>query len=409
MDLLVAQVNISRPLPVRIAAVHKIIDILEAYSLRNVMGLWAEASDLLLPEQSADTAEVGLRLLKSLAALPDLTAVERNVFFGAAFLRTDLGHRLDIVSALTNGGRALDACEPLIAPFVLQSLDSCFDASHTALKVARKTSNAKKAAHEPLKESENMQRLFQYTIDVCKFNSKVFMKDDCLEQLLIKAMGICQSTTQHADISNVVRLFDTIITYLHIPKTVLKPCLEVLCSIHRQLLDLQEQTWNTLTNLFKSHFGQAAVSALLHTLLEGAERKSHQQSVYRGAIQVLQLLLLEDGRAGLPKVPLSVLIPALKSSIKEEHVTQETIVVGMIAAVLEEERMRNVLLNEANWADLIDIIRTCAGRDDTREAARTAGTGAKLAVNLTPSAGGTPSLTTGWCAPRHVVYHADWI
>jgi hypothetical protein len=374
--------------------VHKIIKILEEYPLRNVMGLWAEASDLLLPEQSADAAEVGYKLLKSCAALPDLTAVERNVFFGAAFLRKDLGLRLDIICTLTNNGRNIDTCEPLIAPFILESLDSCFNESHNALKAARKTSNGKKGVGEPLKERENMERLFQYTIDVCKFNSKVFMKDDFLEHLLIKAMGICQSTTQHADVLNVVRLFNTIITYVHIPKTVLKPCLEVLCSIHRQLLDLQDQTWSTLTNLFRSHFGQAAVSALLHTLLDGAERKSHQQSVYRGAIQVLQLLLLEDGRNGLPKVPMSVLIPALKSSIREEHVTQESIVLGMIAAVLEEERMRNVLLTEANWGDLIDIVRTCAGRDDAREAARTGGTG-KINSDAATSAGGTPSLAAG--------------
>jgi hypothetical protein len=91
---------------------------------------------------------------------------------------------------------------------------------------------------------------------------------------------------------------------------------------------------------------------------------------------------------------MSVLIPALKSSIREEHVTQESIVLGMIAAVLEEERMRNVLLTEANWGDLIDIVRTCAGRDDAREAARTGGTG-KINSDAATSAGGTPSLAAG--------------
>lgn len=393
LDLLVAQVHSSRPLPIRIAAVQKIIKILQTYPLRNVMGLWAAASDLLLPEQSADAADAGYRLLRSCAALPDLTPVEGNVFFGAALLRKDLNYQLDVASNLTNGGRKIDACEHYIVPFILESLDSCFEESHSALRVAR--SSGRKAGQEPLKESENMQRLFQFTIDVCKFNSKVFMKDDSLEQLLIKAMAICQATTQHADILNVIRLFDTVITYVHIPKTVLKPCLEVLCSVHRQLPDLQEQTWNTLTNLFKSHFGQAAVSTLLHTLLDGPERKSHKQSVYRGAIQVLQLLLLEDGRAGLPKVPMSVLIPALKSSIKDEHVTQESIVVEMIGAVLKEGRMRDVLLGEANWGNVIDIIRICAVRGDTREAARTAQTGAKLAVDAATPSGGTPALPTG--------------
>jgi hypothetical protein len=170
--------------------------------------------------------------------------------------------------------------------------------------------------------------------------------------------------------------------------------LEVLCSIHRQLADLQEQTWNTLSNLFKSHFGQAAVSALLHTLLDGSNRATHQYSYYRGAIQVLQLLLLEDGRAGLPKVPMSVLIPALKASIKDEHATQEAFVLSLIAAVLAEERIRLILLRETNWRDLLDIIRICSGRDDIREAAKSAGGGLRLTAD-NPSVGGAASLAAG--------------
>jgi hypothetical protein len=381
---------------VRIAAVYKIVKILDEYPVRNVLGLWAEASDLLLPEKPAETAEVGYKLLRSCAALQGLSTVERNVLFMAACLRQGNSHldlRLDIISTLTNGGRNIEACEALIAPFILGALDTAFKESRNAVSARRKAQTGKKAPLEPIKESENMTKLFQYAIDVCKFNSKLFTDDD-LEMLLTKTMSICQMTTQHADIENAIRLFDTVITYVHIPVRALKPCLEVLCSIHRQLADLQEQTWNTLSNLFKSHFGQAAVSALLHTLLDGSNRATHQYSYYRGAIQVLQLLLLEDGRAGLPKVPMSVLIPALKASIKDEHATQEAFVLSLIAAVLAEERIRLILLRETNWRDLLDIIRICSGRDDIREAAKSAGGGLRLTAD-NPSVGGAASLAAG--------------
>lgn len=389
LEDLVAQIHISQPsFPDRAAAIKRICDILDEYPVRNVLGLWATASDLLLPEQSADAADVGYQLLQSCVSLSGLSAVERNVFFGAANLRQDDARfhlRLAIISTLTNGGRNVEACESLLAPFILTSFDTCFHANRNALATARRT-HPKKAVEHPLRESENMALLFQYTTDLLKFNSKVFGEDD-LELLLGKTMAICQGTTQRADIENSIRLFDTVITYVHVPSASLQPCLEVLCSIHRQLEDLQEQTWNTLSNLFKSHVGQAAVSALLHTLLDGANRMSRKYSVYRAAVQVLQLLLLEDGHDNLPKVPLSLLFPALKASIKDEHKTQEGFVIGLIAAILTEDRMRNLLLSEGDWSDLIDIVRTCAGRDDDRDAALDPAMAEKLAGEKAMSAG----------------------
>ncbi|KAF2471250.1 uncharacterized protein BDR25DRAFT_260641 [Lindgomyces ingoldianus] len=397
LGVLVAQLHGSLPLSDRALAVRKICCILEEYPVRNVLPLWAAGSHLLANEQAAEGVEAGYMLLKSCAALSDLTPVERNVLFNAIALREgdkNFDLRLQAVSILTNGGRNVEAFETSVASFILNSLDSCFKESRNAYNASRKA-QGKKSVEQPAKEAENMSRLFQYVIDISRFNSKIFSEDD-LELLLNKVMGICQETTQPSDIECAIKLFDTIITYVHVPKNALKACLEVLCAIHRQLADLQEQTWNTLSNLFKSHIGQAAVSSLLKTLLDGPIRKSRQYSVYRGVIQVLQLLLLEDGRNGLPIVPISLLFPALKSSIKTEHKTQESFVMGLIAAILAEEKLRDLLLSEADWSDLIYIIRTCAEREDDRETAIAAKTAAEKAVSKkTASAAGNGSHVTG--------------
>lgn len=393
LESLVEQVHASQPFTVRVAAIDKITKLLDEYAVRNVRDLWAAASDLILPEKPDEMAEVGYKLLKACVALPGLTRLERIAFFLAACLRKDDSRfdlRLDIICTLTHGGRNIEACEAAIVPFILASLEACFKERHET----RRTHHGKKNADERTRDEENMNRCFQYTIDVCRFNSKLFSDDD-LELLLNQATTICQGTTQRTDMENCIRLFDTIITYIHIPRSALKPCLEVLCAIHRQITDLQELTWNTLTNLFKSHVGQAAVQSLLHTLLDGSNRKSHQWSIYRGAIQVLELLLLEDGRAGLPKVPISLLIPALKSSIQGEHKTQEAFVIGLIAATLAQENLRTLLLDEADWTDLLDIVRTCAGREEDRETAKGASKyGHADAVKAT-SGGGADSLKAG--------------
>jgi hypothetical protein len=233
--------------------------------------------------------------------------------------------------------------------------------------------NGKRSAANPPPEVANMFRAFQYATDICKFNAKVFTDDD-LDLLIRRTVSICRATTHRPDVECGVKLFDTIITYVHIPRQSLRPCLEVLCEIHKRITELQDQAWTTLSNLFKSHVGQAAISELLHLLLDGPTRetlendglKKKLDSMYRGTTLVLRLLLLEDGRNELPKVPMSLLFPALKASIKMPGTDQEQIIISLIDAVLAQEGMRDLLLAESDLGEMLQVIRVCAERDDER-------------------------------------------
>ncbi|KAF9701970.1 hypothetical protein EKO04_000185 [Ascochyta lentis] len=371
---LVEQLDKSHPFLERADAVEKICRVLEEYPLQNILGLWSVASDLVLLEQPDDVAEAGYKLLKSISLDPKLTPVERTIIFdAAAYRRTTrcFQWRLDIVSTLTNGGKNIAACESAIVPFILNALDACFRASRDAFNSNRKASG-KRSLDNPLPETENLGRIFQYATDVCKFNARI-LTDNNLEQILERAMHICQNTTQQVDMENCIKLFDTIITYVHVPTNALKPSLEVLCAIHRQILGLQDQTWNTLSNLFKSHIGQAAIMSLLHTLRDGPSIKNRQSSLYRGTMQVLQLLVLKDGQGELPKVPMSLIFSALKASIKEPHATQEEFVIDLVDSILAQDTMTDALLAEADLTDMLDIVRVCAERDEDRFRARMAG------------------------------------
>ena len=334
------------------------------------------------PNSPTTWPEAGYKLLKSCASLPKLTNIERNVFFDAASLRQNdryFDRRLDVVVTLTKRGRDVEACESSIVPFLLTSLESCFKASDDISKLSRKSSGKRNGA-KPSQEIDNLIHIFQYTNDICRFNAKIFT-DDYLDLLLRRVVTICQSTTQESDVENGIKLFDIIITYVHVPRKTLRPCLEVLCAIHKQIPSLQGQAWGTLSNLFKSHVGQAAISSLLHTLLDGpagmnqdaASRKSKQFSLYRGSIQVLQVLLFENGRNELPKVPMSLLFPALKASIKEPHQSQEDIVISLINTVLAQDSLRDLLLADTDLRDLLDIIQTSAEREDDRLRAKLPG------------------------------------
>lgn len=378
LDELVSRLDQAYAFSERAAAVDKICKVLEEYPVQGILGLWAVASDLLLPEQSDDVAQAGYKLLHACASLNHLTTLERNVLFDAASLRKSdryFGKRLQVIVALTKGGRDVEACESFIVPFILKSLDTCFKANLGAANVNRKA-NAKRSIDKPPQEALDLARLHEYANDICKFSAKIFTDDD-LDMLLRKAMAICQETTQTADMENSMKLFDTIITYVHVPSTVLRLCVEVMCAIHRQIAALQEQTWNTLCNLFRSHVGGAAISSLLQTLHEGPLRNSRQSNKLKGALQILQMLLIEDGKNGLPIISMSLLFPALKNSIKEPHQTQEELVLSFIDAILDHDNLRNLLLSDTDLTDLLEILGTCAERDEDRHRVKVAGTDSK--------------------------------
>ncbi|KAF2263656.1 tuberin [Lojkania enalia] len=395
---LVAQMEGSHSFPQRAEAIRKVCRILEEYPIENVLAIWSAASDLLAADQHNEAVEVGYELLKHCVALPSLTALERNGLFRAVSRREgdkNFDKRLEIISILTNSGRNVEAVETSIAPFIVRSLDTCFkECKGTRDKRKPKSAKGKQNEDQPVKEAESMERIFQFTINVCKFTSRVFSEEQ-LEQLLSKVMSICQETTQTCDMENSIRLFDTIVTYVHIPPSSLQPFLEILCAIHRQIPTLQEQAWNALCNMFKSHVGKAAVGSLLHSLLDGPRRMSHQYSVYRGVMLALEKLLAEDGDQGLPKVPISLLFPALKASIKREHQTQEGFVLKLISTALSQARMRELFLHEADWSDMIYIVRTCAERDDDREAANAASAEADKSTIEEASTTGTGTITNG--------------
>jgi hypothetical protein len=366
LDELIVRLGSDNAFPDRAAAVEAICRILEEFPVQNVLGFWSVASDLLLPEQPDNVAEVGYKLLQSCVSWPKLSSIERSIFFDAASLRKNdrfFDLRLKVIKALTKRGRDIEACESSIVPFIVSSLDVCYKASCEAASANRKA-NGKRSVDNPTQEARNLANLFEYAVDICKFNAKILTDED-LELLLGRAMAICLNTREACDMDNCIKLFDTVMTYVHVPSKALRPCVEVLCTIHRMVQPLREQTWVSLTNLFKSHTGGAAVLSLLHTLLHGpvhTDRKPN--NFYRGTIQVLQLLLTDDGRSGLPKVPMSLLCPALKASINDPDPDQEQLVLRLVDTVLAQANLRDLLLSETDVGDLIDIISTCAERDD---------------------------------------------
>jgi len=168
----------------------------EEYPVNNVLILWSAASDL-LDEDSSEATQAGYALLKSCVQLPDLTPLERSVFFKAISRGQnckDFDLRFEVLHELTNGGRNVEAFESYVAPLITTSLDSCFK----AVREARKAKKQKRSS-PTLKEDGDLAQLFQYIVDITRFNSKVFKEED-VELLLNKSWEFARKTTQEADI-----------------------------------------------------------------------------------------------------------------------------------------------------------------------------------------------------------------
>ncbi|KAF2491678.1 hypothetical protein BU16DRAFT_125532 [Lophium mytilinum] len=385
---LLEQLDIANPTYDRILAIKKICPILKDYPVDNVSALWIAASDLLDQEDPPEASEAAYSLLTSCVELPDLSPMERHIFFkaissGRSPKNCDL--RLQAMLELTIGGRNVEAFEPLVAPFVTKSLDTCFKLA----REARRTRKQKRAG-PTLKEDETLSRMFQYIVDITKFNSKVFKEED-VDLLLTQTMAICKETTQESDIDQAIRIFDTLITYTHIPVQSLKPCLEVLCDVHRQLTNLQDPTWSSLSNLFKSHVGQASVTALLGILRDAPNPLGRRRNIPRGVVHVLQKLLLYNGADSLPKVPVSLLLSSLKVSLAVNYPKHDADVVGLIATIVTDTTLTQLLLKETDWSDLVSIVDTCAHREEMEPGSASSST-IEATSNVDPSLGsGTQS------------------
>jgi len=379
LEGLVAQLDSGNAFPERAAAIEEICKILQTYPISNVLGLWSVASDLLLPEQPDEVAEAGYKLLKNCVSWPKLSAIERSIFFDAVFLRDKdryFDRRLQVINILTKRGRDIDACESAIIPFIISSLDACYRASHAAQKANK--AHGKHGADKPTLEAQNLAHVLQYAIDICRFNAKIFTDGD-LELLLGRAVNICQRTMDPGDLENCIKLFDTVNTYVHIPKGAMGSCVEVLCTVSGLKGDndpLKDRSWSTLKNLLQSHIGGAAVLSLLHILFRGAAppKERPSQNALKGTYVVLRTLLLDDGHSGLPTVPMALLCPALRASMTALLQPHDGMVVGLVDIVLSHDILRDQLFGETDVGDFVDLMCICMERDAESRRGRVKGT-----------------------------------
>ncbi|KAL1648768.1 Tuberous sclerosis 2-like protein [Diplodia intermedia] len=372
-------------LSARIDAAHRLCPILEQYPVKGVWAVWVLAHESLLKSKDSEAIQAACRLLSRLVQLPNLSPAERSNFF--SFISgveqeqvTEM--RLQLLGCLTHGGRNIDAFESKIAPLLTRVLDRCYEA-------ARKARNAQRPDLE-LAEDANLQQVFRFIIDVFKFNSQL-LADKHIEELLEKVLYVSRRTTRKPDLKGGITVIETLITYAELPQPLLKPCLELLCSVCNRMLlldDLRDQAERVIMHLFYSHVAPAAIYAFIEILYGELGSSKQRTNVVRGAVKVLEDMLFDPRAAHLQELQLSLFLPALNNLISVEYANRrasettsdadnhtlkkikadnfhlESDICNIMWKLLisgdADNKYTRQLLQEYDWSTFLEIIIKCA-------------------------------------------------
>jgi Domain of unknown function (DUF3384)/Tuberin len=354
LEKLLPQLQLDRPLAERISAAKEIAAILEQYRLSNVLAIWSAASDL-PSHESAEASYAGFKLLVSCVKCSSLSLAERATFSKAIYEtggNEHLDFRFQALLELTDNGRNVEGLEGRLISFLSCLLEVSF-------KIAPKSRKKDKKPDLAEPGETLLGRLFQFTVDVIKFNSAVLRDDDFI-LILDQIVSICQKTTNKSDIINSMNVMAAFVTYTNIKSSAFRPCLELLCDVHRQLGKLREQTWATLELVFGSNLRTSAIADLIEVLhLAGNHRP--ESKIVRGAFNVLSVLVRKNGTGGLPHVPLGVLVESANASILHSDDRKvELDVLNFYSSVLTDPELRSRLLKDVDWDHFTKSLLNCA-------------------------------------------------
>lgn len=354
----------------RVAAAQSLRLAIADYPLNPILDIWYAAKDLIEPTKPTDARIAGWELLTECVKNASSTDLERNEYFqtlSATANPDDFHLQLAALVDLTNHGRDLSGFDYDVIPLMTSWLQASYNAVRSARRqTSRSAGKSTKGKAAVFGEDKNFSQLFLFILEVLKFNSKA-ADDDTLGNLIDTLLDICMNTSVEEDLRACIEVVNAIITYGSIPKEKLDRCVEVISSIHCLVSNLQKDAWHTLSNLLKSHNGQATVQILLNVLRnyprEGQNEKDGNREV-RGALSVLQKLVWKGGAKGYPILPFALLMDGFTNIVTKSPSARIAASVLRVVNYLfdDGDRRLSPLLADEDWTDLFDVAEKCAKR-----------------------------------------------
>ncbi|KAI9695532.1 MAG: Tuberous sclerosis 2-like protein [Bogoriella megaspora] len=379
LSRLLRQLGSKQPGQARIDAASEVTLILEEYPVQNVLAVWSLAQDMIKAGKPDNESLAGYDLLKACIDRPGLTAYERRQFFNSILNPSDPTNfdlRLGILIHLTEKGRNIEGLETSIRSRLAPALEGSFKRTideRDARKASRRsqaTRDNQRQAIAPAaqREEKSFYTLLDYIKDVTKYNAKIFVEEDIVA-LLNTLLQICRGARTKVDILKCLEVMDGLMTYFYVPKATLSNCLEIMCDVIQQLPELREAVENVLRNLFGSHLGEPAMTALVD-LVRQSPQSQILVTALRGAITVLHQFCFLEREGNLPEIPLSYLLEALKCCLDFDRSSKvdklELDVLNFVADLVEHSANMAILNGEQDLTEVLEIIEKCAKNRKSR-------------------------------------------
>lgn len=356
----------------RIAAAESLRLTLADYPLAPVLQIWDAAKDLIDSSKPNAVRISGWELMAECVKNSSSTDLERKEFFqtvSAPAHPDDFYLQLTTLVELTKHGRNLSGFDYDVIPLLTTWLADAYNAAKEKRRQAlreKKGHKGKGPSGVSLAEDRTFSLLFAYSIEVLKFNFRV-ADDETMGRLIDTLLEICMKTSTEDDLTACIEVIDAVITYGSIPKRTLGRCVEVLSSIYCLVDRLQKTSWHTLSNLLKSHNGQATVRVLL-SLLRDYPKKGQDPTettrAVRGALSVFQKLIWKSTEKGYPTVPLALLIDGCRNVVENSPSTRIAgSALRLINTLFDDgEQNLNPLLEDEDWSVILEVAEKCVGR-----------------------------------------------
>ena len=345
---LLAQLTNTRPLPERVGAALKLGTVIDQYGVTDRLAVWSLGEDL-LDNASDEAFQAGMALLRACAGANGSSANERHALYDSLVAASRQGRHLalqaQVLHALTDGGRTIEAIEQDVLARASGVLHSYFDAIQKERREKRLNG---------VGEESTLRDLFRLVSSTIKFNAQV-LDDSQLNFVVQTINAICQATTAPQDVENSVDIVVTLLTFTSLSAASLRSCLELISDIYRQVQLLRARIWDVVSNIFTSHLGPLAVDIYLQIVRSGGH--GIKRMVCRGAFRLLAHLCEMNGKHGLPTMNLGVLLAASEEGLNAGDPFLAQDFLAHTKELLFRDDLKVLLQEEPEWDTFVRCLK----------------------------------------------------
>jgi tuberous sclerosis protein 2 len=318
------------PVGRRVRAMRELVEIVASQRLEEyaVQAIWQAVRDLLGPGQPPETRQAVLQFLRALVQgqFSELGVMRAHFFRMVCSHQPeeDTQQRLELLVALTQGGKDIKYFEEEIGPFLVEWMPQ-------------------------LASSASGEGLLRLLVKLVHYNSG-YLEEEVLSQLVAQTCSLATQATSPSETELCLSFLDAVVCYSVVPPPTIHPVIVTLChtlNVERFI----QRSLEVMQRLLGTHVGPTVI----YTMCSLLQDKAHSEDVLllRGAVFYISMSLWGVKRVETLALPFTAVLPA----IHQACLSGLTLVVYEVAlSVLRLVRHYSPRLGPREWESLHHIL-----------------------------------------------------